>query len=237
MGASMITDLLFTSPILQGEDAQANAGMAAGVAADGSAGMVVDAAAGGAGVPGAATDNQFGGINYNMDPELAHAIQISMQEERARQGEEAKQPDAAAAATSNEPAMVAQDAAGAMIDDDSDSHDEEYYIQQAKMLSMGMPMDGSSPAEESISNPPDSSATEPQKQTTSNEPKPDLNDIVNTDFMKDIIGDLGLDIDKNEVDKIQNDAGLGSAAQGDKDQKDGKNDKKDAEDGADKKKD
>lgn len=78
MGASMITDLLFTSPILQGEDAQANAGMAAGVAADGSAGMVVDAAAGGAGVPGAATDNQFGGINYNMDPELAHAIQISM---------------------------------------------------------------------------------------------------------------------------------------------------------------
>lgn len=54
--------------------------------------------------------------------------------------------------------------------------------------------------------------------------------------MKDIIGDLGLDIDKNEVNKIQNDAGLGSAAQSDKDQKDGKNDKKDGED-ADKKKD
>ena len=171
-----------------------------------------------------------------MDPELAHAIQISMQEERARQGEEAKQPNGTAAqANSNEPAMVAQDA-GAMIDDDSDSHDEEYYIQQAKMLSMGMPMDGSSAADESISNPPDSSATEPQKQTTSNEPKPDLNDIVNSDFMKDIIGDLGLDINQNEVDKIQNDAGLGSAAQSDKDQKDGKNDKKDAED-ADKKKD
>jgi len=89
MGASMITDLLFTSPILQGEDAQMAGNNAGGIPADGSAGMVVDAAAGNAG-PATSADNQFGGINYNMDPELAHAIQISMQEERARQGEEAK---------------------------------------------------------------------------------------------------------------------------------------------------
>lgn len=48
LGASMITDLLFTSPILQGEDAaNAAGGAGAGMAADGSAGMVVDAAAGG----------------------------------------------------------------------------------------------------------------------------------------------------------------------------------------------
>ena len=48
LGVSMITDVLFTSPILQGEDAF---GGAAG-AADGTNGMVTDVAAGGMGGEG-----------------------------------------------------------------------------------------------------------------------------------------------------------------------------------------
>jgi len=79
LGVSMITDVLFTSPILQGEDFNGMGGMPA----DGSAGMVVDVAAGGPGL------NQFG-LDLENDPELAQALRISMDEERARQNEDAK---------------------------------------------------------------------------------------------------------------------------------------------------
>jgi len=82
IGVSMITDVLFTSPILHGEDAAAMGG-AGGMPADGSAGMVVD----GPGGPGPAGGQfaEFGGINPDMDPELAMALKVSMEEERARQ--------------------------------------------------------------------------------------------------------------------------------------------------------
>jgi len=82
IGVSMITDVLFTSPILHGEDAAAMGG-AGGMPADGSAGMVVD----GPGGPVAAGGQfaEFGGINPDMDPELAMALKVSMEEERARQ--------------------------------------------------------------------------------------------------------------------------------------------------------
>lgn len=84
LGVSMITDVLFTSPILQGEDYGAEAMAGANAPADGSAGMVVDQAAGGANM------GQFGGMNYDNDPDMARAIAISMQEMRAQQNEEAK---------------------------------------------------------------------------------------------------------------------------------------------------
>ena len=78
MGVSMITDVLFTSPILQGDDYAAAAGAGA---ADGSGGMVVDVAAGGPAAAGGM--NQFG-VDFENDPELAQALRISMDEERAR---------------------------------------------------------------------------------------------------------------------------------------------------------
>ena len=73
----MITDVLFTSPILQSEDM---AGAGAG-AADGTNGMVMDVAAGGA--PGAGGLGAFG-ADFENDPDLAQALRISMDEERAR---------------------------------------------------------------------------------------------------------------------------------------------------------
>ena len=42
----------------------------------------------GAGQPVGA--GQFGGVNFENDPELAQALMISMNEERARQNEDAK---------------------------------------------------------------------------------------------------------------------------------------------------
>jgi len=70
IGSSMIIDVLATSPILLGDDA------AEGMAGD------MGAGAGAGGVPG----GQFaetGGINPELDPELAEAMRISMQEANA----------------------------------------------------------------------------------------------------------------------------------------------------------
>lgn len=74
LGVAMITDVLIASPIINQEEE----GMGAGP---------VGAAAGGAGIGGAAPSQfaEYGGIDPNLDPELAMALRISLEEERARQ--------------------------------------------------------------------------------------------------------------------------------------------------------
>jgi 26S proteasome regulatory subunit N10 len=85
LGVSMITDVLIASPII-------NEGMDMGMA---------DAAGAPAGSMPAAAHSQFaefGGIDPNLDPELAMALRISMEEERARQHQpEPAQPEGAPA--------------------------------------------------------------------------------------------------------------------------------------------
>jgi 26S proteasome regulatory subunit N10 len=71
LGVSMITDVLIASPII-------NEGMDVSDAAMGGAG------AGAAGA-GASQFADFGGIDPNLDPELAMALRISLEEERNRQ--------------------------------------------------------------------------------------------------------------------------------------------------------
>lgn len=90
LGVHMITDVLIASPIINQEDE----GMPnMGGAADAGAG------AGGAGLGGAAPSRfaEYGGIDPNMDPELAMALRISLEEERARQQPAAQQQEEAAA--------------------------------------------------------------------------------------------------------------------------------------------
>lgn len=128
----MITDVLFTSPILHGEDA---GGAGGHVPADGSAGMVVDGPGGP--VAGGGQFAEFGGINPDMDPELAMALKVSMEEERARQGageEEAKPAEEKPAtdAPQAEPANAPAQEAPA----EEEEHDEQYYLDQAIKLSM-----------------------------------------------------------------------------------------------------
>ena len=83
LGVSMITDVLIASPIINVEEE----GMgAAGVGAGGAAGV-------GAGGPGASQFSEYGGIDPNLDPELAMALRISLEEERARQQPAAGEAD------------------------------------------------------------------------------------------------------------------------------------------------
>jgi len=85
LGVASIADILFTSPILL-QDLGGGMGMGMG-AADGSNGMVMDVAAGGAGAAGAASNPMadFGGIDYNMDPELAEAMRMSLMDHQAQE--------------------------------------------------------------------------------------------------------------------------------------------------------
>jgi 26S proteasome regulatory subunit N10 len=76
IGVAQITDILIASPIInEGMD------MGMGGAADAGAGA---AAAGVPANPVASQFAEYGGIDPNLDPELAMALRISLEEERAR---------------------------------------------------------------------------------------------------------------------------------------------------------
>lgn len=112
MGVGMITDILFTSPILGNEDMPA------------AAGGDVPMSSGGAG-PSAGQFAEYGGINPDLDPDLAMALKVSLEEERARQKPEDKPEEGKPA----EPAP-AQDAG------EESEHDEQYYLDQAIKMSL-----------------------------------------------------------------------------------------------------
>jgi 26S proteasome regulatory subunit N10 len=73
-GVAMITDVLIASPIINPDE---DLGGGAPVPGAG-------AAAGGA-PTGASQFADYGGVDPNLDPELAMALRISLEEERARQ--------------------------------------------------------------------------------------------------------------------------------------------------------
>eukprot|EP00850_Spirogloea_muscicola_P002431 SM000009S23560 [mRNA] locus=s9:718272:721298:+ [translate_table: standard] len=81
-GPNVLSDVLISSPIFTG-DGEGGSGFAAAAAA----GAAAAAAAGGAGASGAGYDF---GVDPNLDPELALALRVSMEEERARQEAAAK---------------------------------------------------------------------------------------------------------------------------------------------------
>ena len=63
LGISMITDLLFTSPILAGDEAGVGASNAG---------------------TGMGQFSEYGGINPDLDPDLAMALKVSMEEAKAQ---------------------------------------------------------------------------------------------------------------------------------------------------------
>lgn len=73
LGVAMITDVLIASPIINPDE---GAGMGAGNAPG--------AAVVGGGAAQASQFQEYGGIDPNLDPELAMALRISLEEERAR---------------------------------------------------------------------------------------------------------------------------------------------------------
>ena len=101
LGMSSITDLLFTSPIL-------------GFGGDGGAG------AGGL--------SEYGGVNPDIEPDLAMALKLSMEEAKAQQKKD--QPETTA------PIVNAAGSEPALADDEMEEHDEQYYLDQAIKLSL-----------------------------------------------------------------------------------------------------
>ena len=77
LGVASITDVLIASPIINQEDEAVGAAVGGGAAGAGGA------AAGGISAPSQFAE--YGGIDPNLDPELAMALRISLEEERARQ--------------------------------------------------------------------------------------------------------------------------------------------------------
>jgi 26S proteasome regulatory subunit N10 len=137
------SDVLANSPIL-----------GAGGAFAGQAAVAMASAGGGGGdIGGGFAD--FGGVDPNMDPELAMALRISMEEERSRQ-ERAAAATAAASNSNNEDttmteAGAAQSASAAAAE--AGISEEEALLQQALAMSMNenepAPEEDSKPAAES----------------------------------------------------------------------------------------
>lgn len=147
------SDVLIASPVVHGGDGGGGMGMMGGAGAGAGAG---GASSGGGG--GGDNFAEYGGVDPNMDPELAMALRISMEEERTRQeriaAEQQQPPDAtdgtdAAAAGSAEESKTGDDASPAAAGDEDvkmedapmamamdDGGDEDAMLQQALAMSM-----------------------------------------------------------------------------------------------------
>eukprot|EP00550_Attheya_septentrionalis_P000798 CAMPEP_0198290498 /NCGR_PEP_ID=MMETSP1449-20131203/8341_1 /TAXON_ID=420275 /ORGANISM="Attheya septentrionalis, Strain CCMP2084" /LENGTH=435 /DNA_ID=CAMNT_0043989007 /DNA_START=155 /DNA_END=1462 /DNA_ORIENTATION=+ len=148
------SDVLLSSPIVHG------GGGGGGEGGDMAAAMAASSAEGGGGGGGGFAD--FGGIDPNMDPELAMALRVSMEEERARQERVA----AAAAASAEEgkeeekegmdDGETAESATAAATTTtvtengqvEMEVSDEEALLQQA--LAMSMNENNDTPAEQEV---------------------------------------------------------------------------------------
>ena len=116
------SDVLASSPIVHG-----------GGGGGGSGGGDAAAGVGGGGGGGGDAFADFGGVDPNMDPELAMALRVSMEEERARQ-ERATAASAATAQEEGKDADMADAAAPAAAD--LALSEEEALLQQALAMSM-----------------------------------------------------------------------------------------------------
>eukprot|EP01116_Phalansterium_solitarium_P017369 TRINITY_DN425_c0_g6_i1.p1 TRINITY_DN425_c0_g6~~TRINITY_DN425_c0_g6_i1.p1 ORF type:complete len:392 (-),score=145.24 TRINITY_DN425_c0_g6_i1:190-1365(-) len=114
-GPHVLSDILISSPIISGDEGAAAAGAAA--------------AGGGGGF------SAYGGVDPNLDPELALAIKMSMDEERARQEAAAAPAAAAAGGGGSAPAAANVDMAPAAAAAAA-ADDEDALLQQALAMSM-----------------------------------------------------------------------------------------------------
>ncbi|KAJ9124061.1 hypothetical protein QFC22_000854 [Naganishia vaughanmartiniae] len=108
-GPHLLSDVIASSPILAADGGAFAASAAAGASGDGD----IDMAALGGGGGGGGDD--FGGIDPNMDPELAMAIRMSLQEEEERQRRAAAGSSTESAPTDAAPAASTQDIPASQI--------------------------------------------------------------------------------------------------------------------------
>ena len=190
----MITDALFTSPILHGDDA----GGVGGMPADGSGGMVNDVAAGG--LPGAGGQfAQYGGVNPELDPELANVLKESLEAERDR----VRQAEAAEGAAKAESAQAVASSGNPPTSINAQPEEEEY--DEAAMIAEAIKL---SMADEE--KPEEKADEKPAQQQAAADAGTNLDNIVTTEFMKGLVDDLDLDIDPNQIDNVMKEAGIGN---------------------------
>jgi len=112
-GPHILSDILISSPVIAGEEG---------------------AAAGGGG--GGGDFGAYGGVDPNLEPELALALKVSMEEERARQ-EAARKAEAAQTETPSQPTTAVQPTSTEVqMGEASGEMDDEALLQQAIALSM-----------------------------------------------------------------------------------------------------
>lgn len=120
------SDVLVSSPIVHGGDlGVGGAGASAGVE-----GMGAGGGGGGTGFP------EFGGVDPNMDPELAMALRVSMEEERARQERATAAAAPAAAENINQQTTMEVDQPGNAEQAEIELSEEDALLQQALAMSM-----------------------------------------------------------------------------------------------------
>jgi len=176
---------MITSPILQPED---------------------NGMGGGGDVPAGGDAGAGGGLGFdpNMDPELAMALRLSMEEAKAAEqaanpapvqpAADASQPAGDAGASVQPGLQGVAEEDDNMYDDDNndDGDDDEKALQEA--LALSMVPDAAAAAGEQ---PKPQAPAEVQKE-------PDVD--IDADFMKDVIGDLGIDMNANDLDDIMKEA-------------------------------
>jgi len=124
------SDVLISSPVIQGKDS-------------GGGGGGGESSTGGGGGGGGGGFAEFGGIDPNLDPELAMALRISMEEERARQEAAAAETPADGAAAEASPAASTEEAPAASTpktpeapDNDDAMDEDDALLQEALAMSM-----------------------------------------------------------------------------------------------------
>ena len=121
-GPHVLSDILITSPIVQDGDGGGGGGMPTGGGGDGG------------GLDG------FPGVNADLDPELAYALRISMEEERQRQAELAAKEAAEGAAASGEGATAGADASSDAPMADAGAPPAEGDVDEAALLEAAIAM-------------------------------------------------------------------------------------------------
>lgn len=206
-GVQHITDIMITSPILQPEDNGMGGGGEQPAGGDAGAGL--------------------GGLGFdpNMDPELAMALRLSMEEAKAAEqaanpapvqpAADASQPVGDAGANV-QPGLqgVAEEDDNMYDDDDNDEDDDEKALQEALALSM---------VPDHIKDAAGGEQPKPQAPAEVQK-EPDVD--IDANFMKDVIGDLGIDMNPNDLDEIMKEAKNKTTEKDDKKDADKKDEKK-----------
>jgi 26S proteasome regulatory subunit N10 len=192
-GPHVLSDLLISSPIVTGSS-------------------------GGDGGPGGAPQHEFG-VDPALDPELAMAMQLSMEEARRAEEEQAKQAAAASATeTGDAPA-----AANPTLEIDA----EDAELQAALQFSMGMDLDQPAPApasEDAEMAPAPEPAAEPAPAPAAPAPAPaadmgaDYDPYSDPTFVSDVLSELeGVDPNDPAIKEMME--GLSPPPKDDKDKK------------------